>query len=79
MSGRRNIDRIKKFTNFTLKMTLLLLILKIIGIIHCSFLVISLPILIPVSIMFIVLNIFIIGWGFVIVSNEIKYKKEIKK
>lgn len=79
MNGRKNITHIKKITKIILKITLLLLLLKLLGIIHCSFLVVSLPILIPASIMFIIINIFVIGWSYVIISNEIKYKKEIKK
>jgi hypothetical protein len=74
MSGRKNIKIIKNFTKYVLISTLILLLLKIIGIIHCSLLIVSLPILIPASLIFILILMFIFGWGFVIVLNEIKYK-----
>ena len=78
MNGRTNLKRIKKTTEYIIKFTLILLVLKIIGIIQCSFLTISLPILIPVSLIFMLILIFILAWSFVIILNEIQYKRKNK-
>ena len=78
MNGRTNLKRIKKTAEYIIKFTLILLVLKIIGIIHCSFLTISLPILIPVSLIFMLILIFILAWSFVIILNEIQYKRKNK-